>query len=428
MGRALPFFLTLVQSCQTAPPAQKAPDSLPNVLFIISDDQAWGDYSYMGHPHIKTPNLDRLAAESLLFKRGYIPSSLCRPSLATILTGLYPHQHAITSNDPPREVPKAEFLRQRQRMIDNVDRVPTLPRLLVKKGYASFQAGKWWEGSATRGGFTAGMTHGDPKRGGRHGDAGLAIGRKGLKPVFDFIESAKDKPWFLWYAPFLPHSPHTPPDRLFAKYKDKSNSIHVARYWAMCEWFDETCGQLLDHLEQKGLKKNTLVLYVCDNGWIQRTDSRRYAERSKRSPYDGGIRTPIMVRWPGRVTPESRPDLAISVDMVPTVLAAVGIDPTDDMQGINLMDGKAVAARKALYGEIFFHNAKDIARPASSLKYRWGIEGKWKLILPDGVNVTGAPMLFDVIADPYEKKDLAEAHPDRVQALRRKLDAWWKPR
>ena len=66
--------------------------------------------------------------------------------------------------------------------------------------------------------------------------------------------------------------------------------------------------------------------------------------------------------------------------------------------------------------------------PASSLKYRWGIEGKWKLILPDGVNVTGAPMLFDVIADPYEKKDLAEAHPDRVQALRRKLDAWWKPR
>src|SRR3546814_15046199 len=104
------------------------------------------------------------------------------------------------------------------------------------------------------------MTHGDPARGGRQGDEGLKIGREGLKPVFDFIDDAttQDKPFFLWYAPFLPHAPHTPPDSLLQKYIDKAPSEAVARYWAMCEWFDQTIGELLQQLENKGLSENTL--------------------------------------------------------------------------------------------------------------------------------------------------------------------------
>jgi len=399
----------------------------PNVVMIIGDDQAWGDFGFMGHPVIQTPSLDRLASQSLLFTRGYVPSSLCRPSLATLVTGLYPHQHKITSNDPPLGIPRADFLEQRQQMIDNIDRVPTLPRLLAQKGYASFQSGKWWEGNHRRGGFTSGMTHGDPARGGRHGDQGLKIGREGLEPVFRFIDAAGDRPFFVWYAPFLPHSPHTPPKALLEKYADKTDSIHVARYWAMCEWFDQTCGQLLAHLDEKGLAEDTLVLFVTDNGWIQRRDSGRYAPRSKRSQYDGGVRTPIMVRWPKRVRAGvDRQTPVVSIDFAPTILSACGLNPTADMQGVDLLDQEALAKRDAIFGEIFKHNAVDIDDPASSLLYRWCIAGRSKLILPHGANLPDAEVeLYDLSADPHEKTNLGADRPDDVKPLRTKIDAWW---
>src|SRR5262245_22948115 len=171
----------LVIACAALAPCSLASAAPPNVVLIISDDQGWGDYSFMGHPHIRTPRLDRLAAQSLTFRRGYVPSSLCSPSLASTLPGLYPHQHKITSNDPPLPKGKTgraanqdpDFLAGRQELIGHIDHVPTLPRLLAEKGYLSFQSGKWWLGDYRRGGFTHGMTHGDPQRGGRHGDAGL---------------------------------------------------------------------------------------------------------------------------------------------------------------------------------------------------------------------------------------------------------------
>jgi uncharacterized sulfatase len=212
------------------------PSTPPNVVIILSDDQAWGDYGFMGHPQIQTPHLDRLAKESLVFTRGYTPVSLCRASLMTIITGQYPRQHLITGNDPPKGTDRREMLK-------HVRRTPTLPKLLVDKGYVSFQSGKWWEGNFAEGGFTAGMTHGDPAKGGRHGDLGLKIGRDGLQPIYDFLETNRGKPFFLWYAPMLPHTPHNPPERLLAKHRDKTDSEHVAKYWAMCEWWDETCGE-----------------------------------------------------------------------------------------------------------------------------------------------------------------------------------------
>ena len=129
--------------------------SPPNIVLIISDDQGWGDFSFMGHPHIKTPNLDRLASESLTFTHGYVPSSLCCPSLASIITGLYPHQHKVTSNDPigPKGMKPAEFRKSaafqegREIMNRHLEAVPTLPRLLAEDGYVSLQTGKWWQGN-----------------------------------------------------------------------------------------------------------------------------------------------------------------------------------------------------------------------------------------------------------------------------------------
>jgi uncharacterized sulfatase len=408
----------------------------PNVVLIVSDDQAWTDYGFMGHPHIRTPHLDRLASQSLTFPRGYVPSSLCCPSLASIITGRYPHQHRITSNDPPMPEGKTlaqalkdpQFLAQREEMIRHIERVPTLPRLLGENGYLSFQSGKWWLGSYQRGGFTQGMTHGDTARGGRHGDDGLKIGREGIKPVTDFIDRSVEakKPFFLWYAPMMPHQPHNPPERLLAKYRDKTPSLNVAKYWAMCEWFDETCGALLDHLDTRKISENTIVLYTCDNGWIQDPDRAQYAARSKRSPYDGGLRTPILVRWPGHVKPQRSETPVSSIDLMPTILAACGVKAPADLPGINLLDEKAVSGRKAIFGATYEHNFVDVQKPASSLQFRWCLADGWKLIVPaPRLGKDAKTELFHIEKDPYEKDDLAAKMPEKVEALRKLLDGWW---
>jgi uncharacterized sulfatase len=393
----------------------------PNVVLIISDDQGWPDFGFMGHKEIRTPHLDRLAAQSAVFGRGYVPTSLCRASLASLITGLYPHQHKLTSNDPPKGTDRAAMLR-------HIEAVPTVPRLLAEKGYQSLQTGKWWEGSYRLGGFTHGMTHGDPrgKPAGRHGDAGLRIGREGLRPIFDFIEGRGEKPFFVWYAPMMPHTPHNPPERLLKKYERADRSPFVAKYFAMCEWFDETCGELLAYLDEKKLADNTLVLFVTDNGWIQSTDSAAFAPKSKRSPYDGGLRTPILLRWPGKIKPQRDDEtLVMSLDLVPTLLAVCGAPPSKEMPGIDLVElcaGKP-SPRKAIYGEIFTHDAVDIDRPAANVQYRWCIDGQWKLIAPQGGGAKAE--LYDLRADPHETKDLATEQAEIAARLARQIDTWW---
>lgn len=415
------LFLALALMAKAAP---------PNVVMIVSDDHHWADYGFMGHPQIATPHLDKLAKESLTFPRGYVPSSLCGPSLASIITGRFPHEHRITSNDPakPAKIVQKSFHRSdafiagRKRMVEHLAEWPTLPKLLGNSGYLSLQTGKWWLGDYSTGGFTHGMT-----KGGRHGDAGLEIGRKTMQPIRDFITGAKkeSKPFFIWYAPLLPHDPHTPPERLLAKYRDKTPSLHVAKYWAMVEWFDETCGELMDILDEQGLAENTIVLYVADNGWITDPKTGRYDPRSKQSPYDGGLRSPIMVRWPGKLAPARIETPVSSLDLFPTILKACGVQAPKDLPGIDLADTTEVKARKSITGECFTHNFVDQEKPASSLRWRWIIDDGWKLILPAPQNEKGEPELYQIGNDPHEERNLAAAEPDRVASLRQKLDAWW---
>lgn len=423
------LWITVLLFCCRLAGAAETP---PNIVMIISDDHAWTDYGFMGHKEIKTPHLDKLAAQSVTYRRGYVTSSLCCPSLATILTGLYPHQHRITSNDPPPSAgvkPGASRLKDpafqtgRERMNVFMDGVLSLPRLLGAKGYVSLQTGKWWQGNYKRGGFTEGMTLGQ-----RHGDAGLDIGRKTMEPIYDFMSRAKKdgKPFLVWYAPLLPHDPHTPPQRLLDKYRDKTPSLHIARYWAMVEWFDETCGQLMDRLESEGLAENTIVVYVADNGWIQSEDNPRYAPRSKQSQYDGGLRTPIMVRWPAKVKPVMSDAPASSIDIAPTLLKAAGVESPKEMSGLNLLEPEALAKRNAVFGGCFTHNSMDLEVPAKSLRWRWCIRGNLKLIVPGPNEPEAKVELYDVLADPQELKDLSGERAADVQALRGVLDGWWR--
>ncbi len=458
-----PFsFLLLLLGATAASATFAAEASRPNIVFIISDDHAWTDYSYMGHPQIETPHLDRLAGRSAAFTRGYVPTALCRPALATFATGLYAHQHKISGNDPTllpemtagaakagkaakQAGEPAAYQALREQLISHVDRQPTIAKLLGQQGYLSHQSGKWWEGSYQRGGFTHGMTRGFPQPGGRHGDDGLKIGREGMAPIFDFIDHAvaEKKPFFVWYAPFLPHTPHTPPERLFKKYKAKGvASDFVANYYAMVEWFDETCGQLLDRLEQKGLTQNTLVVYIADNGWIQQENAGGFAPRSKQSANEGGIRQPTLFSWPGVIQPGRRGDqLCSSIDIVPTALAAAGAAAPKNLPGYNLLpilkSGRPTP-RDIVFGETFAHDIANLEQPADSLVYRWVIEGKWKLLLTYDGTVSERyarsnprdekrPQLFDLLADPHENQNLAAQHPAVVARLAAKLDAWWRP-
>ena len=375
---------------------------------------------------------------------GYVPTALCRPSLATLVTGHYAHRHGVTGNDPsPKHAAgKPELLKERRaRLISFLDKFETLPELLAERGYLSHQSGKWWEGSFQHGGFTHGMTRGFPERGGRHGDDGLKIGRQGMEPIAEFVDQAvaEKKPFFLWYGVFLPHTPHNPPERILKKYREQGLPLPVAKYYANCEWFDETCGQLVDILEKRNLRDDTLIVYVTDNGWINREDRSAYAPRSKQSPNEGGVRTPIMFSWPnGGLEPAKRPEVVSSIDLFPTVLAAAGAQIPDSVPGLNLLENLQKTKpidRAGIFGEGFAHDIADIENPEASLVYRWRIEGKWKLLLTyDGeVNrykrshprTEKRPQLFDLSNDPHEKVNLAEKHPEVVADFATKTATWW---
>jgi arylsulfatase A-like enzyme len=224
----------------------------------------------------------------------------------------------------------------------------------------------------------------------------------------------------------MPHQPHNPPDRLVAKYQGKHESPFVVKYWAMCEWFDETVGELLGHLKKGGLAENTIVIYLHDNGWIQDPKAGKYGPKSKQSPYDGGVRTPILVRWPGKVKPAQSDRLAHSIDLAPTILAACGVNPPASLPGVNLLDAEALGKRDTVYGEIFTHNAIDLADPAKNLRFRWVVRDRWKLIVPDPTQEPKATIeLFDLSNDLQEETNLAAKQPQRVAELRKALDAWW---
>ncbi|WP_298551284.1 sulfatase-like hydrolase/transferase [uncultured Algibacter sp.] len=397
----------------------------PNIVFILSDDQSWTDYSFMGDENIETPRIDKFASESLTFTQSYVPTPLCSPSLATIITGLYPKDHGILGNDKVydrgniRGKARAEAYKP---VISAFEKQTTLPDMLKEKGYLSFQTGKWWHGNHKIGGFDYGMTHGDPTRGGRHGDYGLEIGRKGLDTINSYVDLAlkEKKPFFLWYAPFLPHRPHNPPQRLFEKYKKKTDSEHLAKYWAMCEWFDETCGQLFDLIENKGLTENTLFVYVCDNGWAQNPDKSGYLKHSKRAPYDMGIRTPIMYKWAGKIKPKmDDKTITSSIDMIPTVLDVLGIEKPENLPGVSVLDENALAERKGIFGEVYAHDFDTIE---NSMFYNMAIFPPYKIIIPDPVRKKDEVVqLFNINEDPFEKNNIAESNPEIIAQLTEKI-------
>jgi arylsulfatase A-like enzyme len=401
-------------------------DTRPNIILIISDDHTWSHYGFMGHGIVQTPHLDRMARESLLYTRGYA-TPVCSPSLATLLTGKQPSRHGITGNDlhGARHTDRTSL---RERLLSNK---LILPKALSEAGYLTYQTGKLWNSSFKDMGFTHGMTE---KRD-RHGGAGLPIGRKGMEPIYQFIDGALEEkmPFFVWYAPFLPHDPHNPPERLLKKYLGRGPTKHAEIYHAMVEWLDETCGELDGFLEKKGLKENTMILYLADNGWDP--EQGYQGSRAKLTPYENGIRTPMFLRWPGKVAPlRDEETLASILDFAPTILNVAGVKAPEKLPGIDLRDREAMQARKKLFVEAHRHDIMDLTNPLKSRVALTVIDGWMKLIVPGPVThheekkkfaqLTGGIELFDLKNDPGEKINLAERKPEETTRLKTMVDRY----
>jgi arylsulfatase A len=444
----------------------------PNVVMIISDDQTYRDFGFMGSKEVQTPHLDRLASQSARYVNGYVPTSVCSPSLASMLTGLYPHQNGIHYNHPPpgngrfnkmRSVD--EYVRVRSESFYLIKTARTLPRVLANEGYRCLQTGKFWEGHYANAGFTDGMTILEPPPGqtfggvrtlgsGKkaahgNGDWGLKIGRESMQPIYDFIDDCAGKnPFFVWYAPYLPHQPHDSPEKYFDLYRNNPNiPRHRIPYLAAISQFDDTVGELVDHVEKKGLANNTLFVFVVDNGWTPGTRKHKTAKdfffhtkESKRSPFEDGLRTPILLRWDGVTKPATHKQLCSSVDLVPSILSAIGIEEKiPGLPGVDLMvSAKGIVNLKdrPVFGEVYPGDATSLGRPSQDLAYRWVREGDFKLIVPQakrGATPWGdylsQPALYQVSKDPTEQTDLVHdpKQQTRIRKLRSLLDNWWTP-
>jgi uncharacterized sulfatase len=439
----------------------------PNIVYLISDDQTWSDYGFMGNASVRTPNLDRLAGQSARFPNGYLTTSVCRPSLVTLMTGLYPHQHLVHFNHGPpgnaafnRIATAKEYVETRSAEFGLIRRVPTLPRLLADAGYRCLQTGKFWEGHWRNGGFTEGMTTftGPPASqtygGGRilpngeivahgNGDHGLAIGRETMEPIEMFILDceAKKTPWLVWYAPYLPHQPHDSPERYYEIAKQRPGvEPHELPYYAAIAQFDETVGRLIDFVETSSDPANTIFVFVADNGWSpskkpekSRPEEFAHTKTSKRAPFDEGVRSPILIRWDGKVTPATHPQPVSSIDIMPTLLKAAGLPDSAGagMPGVDLLGD--LDPDRAVFGEIYPGDAESLGHPEREIAYRWVRKGDYKLIVPHGENPWGdylkAEALYRVSEDPSEKRDLRDEPglAETVTELRSILDQWWTP-
>lgn len=397
--------------------APSSSPSLPNIIFIVADDIGHGDYHFAGHPEISTPHIDRLAQAGVVFSNGYTVNSICRPSLASLITGLYPSQHEITVNARNINTRRKSFEFGLPLYAQRMNELDTLPRQLATLGYRSLQTGKWWEEGFATGGFD----EGDKIAEGifRHVTRRNVIGREGLEPIFSFIDENKRQPFFIWYAPQMPHVPHNPPGHFLAPYAGISDD-RVAKYYGMVSWFDDTIGQIVTHLEQQQLRDNTIIVYLADNGYSISSDILGDgSERGKDSPYESGIRMPIIFNWPGHWQPARRSDLASNIDIVPTLLDLLQPAHNHTLPGLSLLPAlrdHAPVPRQSVAGESFVDTGKE--EFDNTLAFRWlrfnEADGShWKFIR----FADGRHELYRLDHDPNEQHNLANdpAHAERGQ-------------
>jgi arylsulfatase A-like enzyme len=419
-----------------------------NVIYLNADDLGVMDVGFMGSKLYHTPNLDRLASEGMLFGEAYAPAANCAPSRAACISGQWAARTRVyTVGSSERGDAKDRMLIPTPNRLHLKDEVITIAEEFKKAGYRTAQIGKWHLGTDPLAqGFdlnVAGNTRGSPSSYfSPYKNPNLKDGVKGeyltdrlTTEAINILKQFKEDPFFLYFPFYSIHTPLQGRKDLKEKYQDNPK-VH-ADYAAMVECLDENMGRLMGALDELGLRDNTLVLFSSDNGGIRKLSKQDPWRAGKGSYYEGGIRVPLTIRWPGVVKPGSTCSVPVSgLDFYPTFLEAIGAKPSeakklDGHSLVPLLSGKGEFPKdRSLYWHfpVYLQNyageedqsrdAKFRTRPGTVLR-----KGKWKL---HEYFEDGALLLYDLEKDPGETNDLAAEKPKKLQALKADMYAWRK--
>lgn len=437
----------------------------PNILFILVDDMGWNAPSCYGDLYVRTPNIDRLAEQGMRFTEAYVPS-MCTPSRAELLSGEYGARTGMTQQNSHQIYPNAPLITSK----NNPNKLPennyTIANMLRDAGYVTMISGKWNVGDSYG---VAGLKkkYGDqyfkPYGFDYIGDAheknwdqvdkdkaDTAI----IGDFFQFLNHINERPFFAYLAFFAPHTPIEAPDSIvkkflargFPKSDDRfgdATQKPTADYLAMIKYLDDCIGRLLDGLDKKGLAKNTIVVFMSDNGGMGRDWDNCPLRGAKGVFYEGGIRVPLLVRWPGHTLPGSQTNTPVDmVDMYPTFkeIARGTVPQSKILDGVSLiplLTQHGTIGRKAIYWHRPQYRDDYGQTPNSTIRM-----GDYKLIhyygdyldtrgylpkrkKPYGkLKVGEKNELFNIKDDPGERYDLSQKYPQKTHVLLDSLKKW----
>ena len=442
-------FIVFPSACGNRAGADK-----PNIVFILVDDLGWRDLQCYGSDFYETPNIDQLRSEGMMFSNAYSAAPVCSPTRASILTGKNPAHLRFTGHitrigrhrypEHGRIVPPDDKMRVDLEEI-------MIPEALNGLGYASISIGKWHVGDEeeffpTNQGFDiniAGYEDGSPPTywGPYEIDrewnsviknlpdrkAGEYLTDRLTDEAIKFIRNNNQKPFFTYLSYYSVHTPLEAPDSLVKKYEAKLKERPVqksATYAAMIEKVDDNVGRLIEEIENLGLTNNTIVIFYSDNGGTTEATINTPLREGKGYLYEGGIRVPLIVKWPGRIRPNSNSDVpVISEDLLPTITDMVGegTHTASDVDGISLLpllEEKSAGLNRDALCWYYPHYSPQAQMPGYAIQM-----GDYKLIEhydPPKVE------LFNLENDISESENLAKQMPEKVEELKVAFDQWLK--
>lgn len=409
----------------------------PNVIVILVDDLGWRDLACQGSSFYETPHIDRLAASGMRFTQGYSACTVCSPTRAALMTGQYPARLHLTDWIAGHPRPQAKLLPPDWTRHLPLEAVTVAERLKTA-GYATASIGKWHLGGPA---FQPEHQGFDENKGGYdrgqppsyfapykiptlvEGPAGEYLTDREAAEAVRFITAHKAGPFFLSLTHYCVHTPIQAKRNVTARYAAKAAPGQEPRnnaYAAMVESVDDSLGRILTTLDELGIRDRTAIFFTSDNGGLAGVTDNRPLRAGKGSAYEGGVRVPFIVSWPGVTRPGGTSDQpVITPDIPATILAGTGVgaDPTQPLDGRDLTAVLAGGSldRDALYWH-YPHYHPGGATPYSAIR-----AGSWRLV---HFYEDERDELYDLAADEGETADLAARESARARALREKLDAW----
>jgi arylsulfatase A-like enzyme len=434
----LPLFLCSILFLTGVPQAPAAPAAQPNIVFVLVDDMGWTDLGCFGSKYYETPNIDRLASQGMRFTDAYSACTVCSPSRASVMTGQYPARLHITDwiEGHKRPFAKLQIPEWTMRLAPEI---PNVARVLKAAGYATASIGKWHLGEEAcwpdKQGFDVnigGYNRGQPPSYVApykiptlpEGPDGEFLTDREAAEAAKFMEANKERPFFIYLPHYAVHTPLDAKKAVIEKYKakqDKDAPHHNPTYAGLVESVDDAMGTLLRKLEELKLADRTIIVFTSDNGGLIGSTSNAPLRVGKGSAYEGGVRVPLIVRWPGVTQPGSVcPTPVIGADYFPTLLAMAGASApashaVDGESLVPLLKQSGALTRDALYWHYPHYH------PGGATPYGAVRAGDFRLV---EFYEDNRVELYNLKDDIGERKDLASAMPEKAAALRKRLTEW----